>query len=138
MMRSVILQTATRFMLVLLVLFSVFILLRGHNEPGGGFIGGLLAAAALALHGLAYGVEDARRLLRVDPRSLLGAGLLTAVLAGCAALLGGKPFLTGLWFERPIPGIGKVSSILFFDIGVYLVVIGTTLLILLTLGEKGD
>ena len=135
-MRSLILQTATRFMLVLLVLFSVFVLLRGHNEPGGGFIGGLLAAAALALYQLAYGVDCARRLLRVDPRTLTGAGLLIAAASGCVALLVGRPFLTGLWLKWPIPGIGNLSTILVFDVGVYLVVIGVTLLILFTLGEE--
>jgi multicomponent Na+:H+ antiporter subunit B len=136
-MPSLILQTVTRFLLVLLVLFSIFVLLRGHNEPGGGFIGGLLAAGAIALQQLANGVEAARKTLRVDPRTLIGAGLLVAALSGCAALLAGRPFLTGLWvLGWQVPGIGKLSTVLAFDVGVYLVVIGVTLLILFTLGEE--
>ena len=117
-MPSLILRTATRSLLPLLLLFSLFILLRGHNEPGGGFIGGLLAAGGLSLYMLAYDAAAALRLLRVDPRVLIGLGLLTAALSGCVALLAGRPFLTGLWATRPVPGLGKVSTVLLFDIGV--------------------
>jgi multicomponent Na+:H+ antiporter subunit B len=137
-MPSLILQTATRALLPLLLLFSLFILLRGHNEPGGGFIGGLLAAGGLSLYMLAYDAPATLRLLRVDPRVLIGLGLLTAALSGCVALLAGRPFLTGLWATRPVPGLGKVSTVLLFDIGVYLVVIGTTLLIILTLATREE
>jgi len=137
-MPSLILQTATRALLPLLLLFSLFILLRGHNEPGGGFIGGLLAAGGLSLYMLAYDAPATLRLLRVDPRILIGLGLLTAALSGCVALLAGRPFLTGYWATRTVPGLGKVSTVLLFDIGVYLVVIGTTLLIILTLATREE
>ena len=132
---SLILQTGTRLLQMLLLLFSVFMLLRGHNEPGGGFVGGLLAAGAFALYMLAYDVQAARRALRVNPLTLVGVGLLIAAASGAAALLVGRPFLTGLWHAKPIPGIGKVSTVLAFDIGVYLVVVGTALLIVFTLAE---
>jgi multicomponent Na+:H+ antiporter subunit B len=121
---------------VLLLLFSVFMLLRGHDEPGGGFVGGLLAAGAFALYMLAFDVEAARRLLRVNPLTLVGVGLLVAAAGGTAALGAGRPFLTGLWHPEPIPGIGKISTVLAFDIGVYLVVVGTALLVVFTLAEK--
>lgn len=133
---SLILQTGTRFLQVLLLLFSVFMLLRGHNEPGGGFVGGLLAAGAFALYMLAFDVKDARRLLRVNPLTLVGAGLLVVAASGTAALFAGRPFLTGLWYPRPIPGIGKISTVLAFDIGVYLVVVGTALVVVFTLAEE--
>ena len=135
---SLIFQTSTRFLQVLLLMFSVFMLLRGHNEPGGGFIGGLLAASAFALYMLAFDVDAARDRLRGRPMFLVGVGLLVAAASGAAALLVGRPFLTGLWLTRPIPGIGKISTLLTFDIGVYLVVLGTTLLILFTLAEETD
>jgi multicomponent Na+:H+ antiporter subunit B len=121
---------------VLLLLFSVFMLLRGHNEPGGGFVGGLLAAGAFALYMLAYDVEAARRLLRVNPMTLVGVGLLLAAASGTIAVRAGRPFLTGLWYPEPIPGIGKISTVLAFDVGVYLVVVGTALLVVFTLAEK--
>jgi len=75
---SLILSTATRLLLPLLLMFSIFLLLRGHNEPGGGFVGGLVAAAAFALHAIAYSVAATRRLLIIDPRALIGTGLLIA------------------------------------------------------------
>jgi multicomponent Na+:H+ antiporter subunit B len=135
---SLILRTSARILLVLLLLFSLFELIRGHNEPGGGFIGGLLAAAAIALYALAYDVAAARAILRVHPLTIAGAGLLAAAAAGAAALVAGRSFLTGLWYPDPIPGIGKVSTVLAFDVGVYLVVLGTALAIVLTLfAEEG-
>ena len=135
-MKSLILQTASRYLMLLLVFFSVFMLLRGHNEPGGGFVGGLLIAGAFALYALAYEAKAARRLLRLDPRSIIGAGLITAVGSGLAAVSGGQPFLTGQWLPYPIPFLGKLGTVFFFDLGVYLVVLGTTLLVLLTLVEE--
>lgn len=135
-MKSLILRTASRYLMVLLVLFSVFILFRGHNEPGGGFVGGLLIAGAFALYSLAYEAEAARRLLRFDPRTIIGVGLVTAAVSGLAAVWHGQPFLTGLWLPYRIPFLGKLGTVFFFDLGVYLVVLGTTLLILFTLEEE--
>ena len=85
----------------LLLLFSVFLLLRGHNEPGGGFVGGLVAAAAFALYAIAFGVKRARQALLVKPMTLLGAGLLIALFSGLPAVLRGQPFLTALWAPGP-------------------------------------
>jgi len=135
-MRSLILRTASRYLMVLLVLFSIFILFRGHNEPGGGFVGGLLIAGAFALYALAYEAGAARRLLRFDPRTIIGVGLVTAAGSGLAAVWDGQPFLTGLWLPYPIPFLGKLGTVFFFDLGVYLVVLGTTLLVLFTLQEE--
>lgn len=137
-MSSLILRTATRFLLPLLLLFSIFVLLRGHNEPGGGFVGGLVAAAAFALHTIAYDVQSARRILLVDPEALIGAGLLLAAGSGLLSLLQGSPFLTGRWIEVNVPEIGRVGlgTPLLFDIGVYLVVLGVTLTFVLSLAEE--
>ena len=137
-MDSLILRTTTRFLVGLMFLFSLFVLIRGHNEPGGGFIGGLLAGSALALHALAYGVPAARQLLRVDPRSLIAAGAACLTAAAAASLFVGREMLTGLWLKDPVPGLGKVSSVLVFDIGVYLAVMGMALLALFTLGEEDE
>ncbi|MEM7134513.1 MAG: Na+/H+ antiporter subunit B [Chloroflexota bacterium] len=136
--RSVILDTSTRFLLPLLFLFSLFLLLRGHNEPGGGFVGGLVAAAAISLYALAAGAYSARRLLRLDLRTVMGIGLFCMVGAGSLGLLAGSPLLTGLWHSQPIPVAGKLGTPLLFDIGVYLVVVGVTLKILFTLMATPD
>ena len=78
MISSLIFRTATRYLVPMILLFAIFVFLRGHNEPGGGFVGGLLAAAPFILYIFAFGIDDARRLLYVDPRSLVGFGLLIA------------------------------------------------------------
>jgi len=91
-MHSVILATAIRLLLPLMLLFSLFLLLRGHNEPGGGFVGGLVVAAAFALFTLAHGEKEGRRMLRVDPLRLVASGLLVALVSGLLPMLGGCRF----------------------------------------------
>ncbi|MPZ12712.1 MAG: Na+/H+ antiporter subunit B [Kiloniellaceae bacterium] len=135
-MNSLVLRAASRFLMTLLLLFSVFLLLRGHNEPGGGFIGGLVGAAAFTLHAIAYDVEEARRVLQIEPRHLIGAGLLLAAFSGLVGVLAGRPFLTGQWTSWELPGWGslEVGTPLLFDAGIYLVVAGTVLTIVFVLG----
>lgn len=137
-MTSLILRTATRFLMSLLVLFSLFLLLRGHNAPGGGFSGGLVVAAAFALYAIAYGVVAARWALVVDPHLCIGAGLLLAASSGMLALLRGQPFMTGQWGHLHLPGLGELAlgTPLVFDTGVYLVVLGVTMNIVLSLMEE--
>lgn len=137
-MKSLILATATRFLMPMMLLFSVFLLLRGHHLPGGGFVGGLVAAAAFSLYALAFDAREARMLLRVDPRSLIGAGLLLAMGSGSLGLLRGEPFLTGQWRLLDLGRIGqvKLGTPLFFDAGIYLVVLGAALAMILTMAEK--
>ncbi len=134
-MNSLILRTTTMLLITILLLFSVFLLLRGHDLPGGGFIGGLTAAAAVALYVLAFGAEAANGMVRVRPRALLGVGLTAAVSAGLIAVLFGTPFLTGHWLIFDLPGSAevKLSTVLLFDVGVYLVVVGTVLTMLFAL-----
>ncbi len=135
--KSLILHTATRFLLPLQLLFSLFLLLRGHDEPGGGFIAGLVAAGAIALYLFAFDVPSTKRMLRASPHDLFGLGLLLAAVSGIPALFLGKPYLTALWWELEFPFFGeiKLSTPLLFDIGVYLVVIGSVLSIVMTLAE---
>lgn len=134
-MRSLILQTATRFLVPLLLLFSLFLLFRGHNAPGGGFVGGLVAAAAFALYAIAEGVDPARRLLRLDPRHLIAFGLCLAVASGIAPLFARGVLLTGVWLPAGA-GSSPVGTPLIFDLGVYVVVLGVTLTILFALAEE--
>ncbi len=136
-MSSSILRTTARLLKPLLVVFSVLVLLRGHNAPGGGFVGGLLAAAAFALEAISAGVVSARRALRIRPQTLLGMGLSVAALSGMAGLFAGKPFLEDRSLTIAVPG-GKLSlsTVLAFDAGVYLVVLGAVLLIIFTLAEE--
>ena len=135
-MDSPILRSGARFLVPLMLLFSLFLLVRGHNEPGGGFVGGLVAATAIALVLLSEGLGEARRLLRVDPLALVAAGLLVALASGVPPLLRGWPYMTGLWLKVPLPVVGKVGSPVIFDVGVYLVVLGIVLAILFALAEE--
>jgi multicomponent Na+:H+ antiporter subunit B len=125
---SLILRAAARVLMPLMLLFALFMLARGHNEPGGGFVAGLVVAAAYALLAFAFGVPAARKALLVDPERLLGVGLLVALFTGLSAWPAGRPFLTSLWW-------GGLGSPLFFDIGVFLVVVGVTLTMTFTLAE---
>lgn len=133
-MSTLIFRTIAPLLTVVMLVFSVFVLLRGHNEPGGGFIGGLVAAAAIAIYGIARGDYAARRALRLDPLAIAGAGLMLAALSGLISLPLDLPFLTGLWSEY---GEVTVSTPTLFDIGVYLVVFGTLSAVALGL-EAGE
>jgi multicomponent Na+:H+ antiporter subunit B len=130
-MNSLILRTATRALMPLLLLFALFLLLRGHNEPGGGFVGGRVVAAAFALHAIAFGVPASRRALVVDPSTLLGSGLLVALVSGLPALFAGEPFLAARWVTFGI----DLGTPLLFDIGVFMVVVGVVTLMTFTLAE---
>ena len=138
---SLILQTATRFLVPLLLLFSVFLLLRGHNEPGGGFIAGLVASSAFALHLFAFDAGSTRKLMGVESQLMMGIGLLLALFSGMLGmLLHGQPFLSSQWWHLHLPGIGEVdlSTPLLFDIGVYLVVVGVVSTIVLSLAKAEE
>jgi multicomponent Na+:H+ antiporter subunit B len=137
-MTSLILSTAARYLLPLLLLFSFFILIRGHNEPGGGFIGGLVAAAAFALNAIAFDARSTRRTLRIDPRMLIPAGLSIALVSGIIPLFSGDSFMTGKWFSIFVPGLEQldIGTPLLFDCGVYLLVLGVALTMILTLTEE--
>lgn len=136
-MNSIILRTATRFLMPLILVFSLVIMLQGHNRPGGGFIGGLLAAAAFALHALAFNPRETRAAIRFDLRSIIATGLLVALAAGLISLVQGLPLFTGLWFDFTLPGFGVVhlGTPMLFDLGVYIVVVGIAVLMVVTLVE---
>ena len=138
MLYSLILRTASRILLPLLLLFAVFIMLRGHDLPGGGFVGGLVAAGAFVLHGFVRGSEAASGRLRAASHYLVSGGLAASLGSGILALLQGKPFLTSLWFNVPLPGGGELylGSTLLFDIGVFSVVVGTVLMMVLSLEQQ--
>ncbi len=137
-MKSIILRTMTTYLLPLLLLFSMFLLFRGHNQPGGGFVGGLVAAAAFSLYLIAYGIEGVRNVLRVEPVRLIAIGLLIAVSSALFPVLLGKAFMTGTWYEEYLPIVGKMGTPAAFDIGVYFTVLGVTLNIIFSLAEDKD
>jgi multicomponent Na+:H+ antiporter subunit B len=135
-MTSSILQTAARVLMPLLLLFAIFLLLRGHNQPGGGFVGGLVVAASFVLYSIAFGVDAARRALLVRPSTLLGVGPLVAFASGLPGFAGGQPFMTSRWTAVGVgPAAVSVGTPLIFDVGVFLAVIGVVLTIVFTLAD---
>lgn len=138
-MNTIIFRTFAPYLTALMVLFSIFILLRGHNDPGGGFIGGLIAASAFAIYGISNGVPPVRRALYFHPITLAGFGVFIAVLAGIPSIFAGVPFLTGLWIYPTIGGVElALSTPLVFDIGVYFAVVGAVTSIALALEERHE
>lgn len=136
-MTSLILRTATRYMFPSLLVFSVYLLLRGHHYPGGGFVGGLMAGSAFTIYSLAFNVAEARQRLRVDPGSITAVGLAIALCSGLPALLYGKAFLTGIWWDLHIGTLSiHLGTPVIFDLGVYLVVMGVLLTLVFSLGEE--
>jgi multicomponent K+:H+ antiporter subunit A len=131
-----IMASLTRLLLPLALLVAIFIFLRGHNLPGGGFIAGLITAVALVMQYLANGVAWTQARLPWDMHALIGAGLLVATFTGLASLAFGYPFLTSTFGHPHWPVVGEfeLASAMAFDLGVYLVVVGATLLILINLG----
>jgi multicomponent Na+:H+ antiporter subunit A len=136
MRRSVILDVCVRAEFHTLVLISLYMLFAGHNQPGGGFAGGLVASCAFCLLFVAGGEPSVRRVLRIPPTTFLGVGMLFAIVTGAVSLVLGGEFLESAIVKVDLPVIGQVkgSTVLFFDMGVYLVVLGMVLLLLEQLG----
>lgn len=132
-----ILQTFTRLMMPLMILVAVYIFLRGHNLPGGGFIAGLIASVALIVMYLANGIEWTQERLKVDMHMTIGFGLLIATATGLVAIGLGYPFLTSAFshIHWPVVGEFELASAIAFDLGVFLVVVGSTVMSLVQLGK---
>ena len=142
-MKSIILRTGARYVCALMLVFSLYMLLRGHNEPGGGFIGGLIGGTAFVLYAIGCSVSEARRALRVQPQNIAFAGLGVALLAALMPALTGGAFFQGLWLfvGGEVPGTYSdgalpLSSVLVFDVGVYLVVFGSVVTLVFAMEEE--
>ena len=132
-MNTLIFRTMAPAIAIAMTLFSILVLLRGHNAPGGGFIAGLIAAAAIAIYAMAFGVGAARRRLRINPLAVSGAGACIAALSGLPSLVIEAPFLTGLWLPGDLFGTPGL-----FDIGVYLTVLGAVSSIAMALEDESE
>ena len=133
-MNTLIIRETTRMLASLILVFSVFVLMRGHDHPGGGFSGGLIASISFCLYVFAFDAQTVRRTLRVDPRYIAASGLVLAIGSSFVGLaVRGAPFLSGQWVT--IAG-QKIGTPLVFDVGVYLVVIGTVMTFVLGIKER--
>lgn len=136
-MNSVVLRTSSRLLVPALLLLALFLLGRGHDELGGGFAAAVTATAAGGLHALAFGARQTRRWLRLDPRRIAALGLALMLASGAIGLIVGDPFLSGKWLELRLPG-GRLElgTPILFDGGVFLLVTGGLLTVLLAIEES--
>ncbi len=135
--KDTILQVAAKVLVFIIITFSIYIMFAGHNNPGGGFIGGLITASALLLLYIAFDAETVHDILPMNARVLGATGLLIAFITGVGALLFKAPFLTQYYSYKELPLFGEtaISSALLFDLGVYLAVVGTTMTIIRSISE---
>lgn len=139
-MKQFVVNQAARMLFPALLVIALIVFYRGHNLPGGGFIGGLLAASAFILLGLGGSMEQARKALRINPVTLMALGLLLALVSGFFGLAKGAPYMTGVWLPTfTLPGLGAVhlGTPLLFDLGVFMAVIGFTLQTTFSLAALG-
>ena len=137
-MNSVILQIATKYLRVLLLIFAVLALLRGHNQPGGGFIGGLLAALPVVFKSLAFDPVSVKTALKIKPEHYIAFGLLMVLVSALPGVVDGGPIMQGKWIELPLPFNSniKIGSPLLFDTGIFFAVVGVVMLFFFTLSTK--
>lgn len=132
---NIILRTTTSLIAFILLGFAIYLLFAGHNLPGGGFVGGLMTAASIILMYIAYGLEAVQKVLPINFSLLIPIGLLIAVMTGIGAFFFDLPFLTHTFEQIHIPLLGDIelATAMFFDIGVYVTVLGATITIILTI-----
>lgn len=135
-MNSLIFKVVARLLVPLMFLFSLFLTFRGHHEAGGGFIGGLTCASAMIVYALAFSPSAALKLLPIRPYKIIASGLLLALSSVLFAVALKKPAMTSIWFSKI--GLDNFGTPGLFDLGVYIVVIGMSLIILLPLIEETE
>jgi multicomponent Na+:H+ antiporter subunit A len=134
---DVILQTASKVLIFIILIFALYLFFSGHNQPGGGFIGALMTASALILLTMAFGITTIREVVPIDFKKLTALGLLIAVVTGIGSFFFQVPFLSHAfgYFNLPLLGKTELATAVLFDLGVYLTVIGVTMTIILTIGR---
>ncbi|ALS79197.1 MULTISPECIES: Na(+)/H(+) antiporter subunit B [Planococcus] len=134
---DVMLQTATKVVTFIILMFAVHIFFAGHYTPGGGFVGGLLTTSAIVLLMLAFDIETVKKILPINYVTMTAIGLLLALATASASIIFDVPFFTHAYdyFDLPLFGKTSLHSAMLFDAGVYLVVVGVTMTIIQTIGE---
>lgn len=135
-MRTIILQMAIKTLMPIFFVYSLYLLFRGHDSPGGGFIGALVVSIGLVFHMISFGVEQTRATYKIDTMGLTATGLFISFIAATSSMLLGEEFFYAIWTNIKLPGIGTLSSVLLFDIGVYIAVVGAVLKIAFTIFEE--
>jgi multisubunit Na+/H+ antiporter MnhB subunit len=132
-MRNLILEKISKLYLIVMVVLSVFILLRGHNSPGGGFIGGIITSTGFIFYGIINGSDRVKKMLKISTIELMGAGLFMGLIALIIPLFSGREPFTGVWMEfRLLNSVVHIGTPLLFDTGIYFVVTGVFLSIIIS------
>ncbi|MFQ5882043.1 MAG: MnhB domain-containing protein [Candidatus Methylomirabilales bacterium] len=131
-------EVVTRFCFPFILLFALYLLLAGHNNPGGGFVAGVMAAAALALQYIVFGVREVQRFTPHSYLGLVALGLSLALGTGLGSLVLGRGFLKSgiLHLALPIFGEVEIVSAFVFDLGVFFLVVGVTLTVISLMGRE--
>src|SRR5690554_1746087 len=134
---DVILQTVTKLIVFIILTVSVYLFFAGHHNPGGGFIGGLVMACAIVLLYMSFDIHTVRQIIPVDFKFIGALGVFIAVISGTGALLFDLPFLSQNYYYVTLPLFGKteLATAVLFDVGVYLAVLGTAIMIILSISE---
>ncbi|ANU23796.1 Na(+)/H(+) antiporter subunit B [Planococcus donghaensis] len=134
---DVMLQTATKVVTFIILMFAVHIFFAGHYTPGGGFVGGLLTTSAIVLLMLSFDIATVKKILPINYVTMTAIGLLLALATAAGAIIFDVPFFTHAfgYFDLPLFGKTSLHSAMLFDAGVYLVVVGVTMTIIQTIGE---
>ncbi|MEK5444279.1 MULTISPECIES: Na(+)/H(+) antiporter subunit B [unclassified Fredinandcohnia] len=134
---DVIIRSITKIAVIIIFTFAINLFISGHHHPGGGFIGGLTFSAGLVLLFLTFDIETVRKNLPLDFKVVAAIGVLIAVGTGVGSLLFNEPFLTQTfgYIELPVFGETELASAVLFDVGVALAVIGTSLTIIMSIGD---
>ncbi|MCC5892303.1 MULTISPECIES: Na(+)/H(+) antiporter subunit B [unclassified Exiguobacterium] len=134
---NLMLHSITRVVTFVLLAFSIYLFFAGHNNPGGGFIGGLMTASALLLMYLGFDMKRIKKALPFNFTTMIAVGLLVALFTGVSSMLFGYPFLTQFfdYYDLPVLGTTELSTALPFDLGIYLVVVAIALTIILAIAE---
>lgn len=135
-MRTIILSTAIKLLMPLFIIFSLYLLFRGHNDPGGGFIGGLIGSIGFVFYAMAYGAETTIRKFKINTFKLISIGLFLSAISGVVSVFFGDVFLLARWEDYYLPIIGRPGTPILFDVGVYILVIGIVLKITFTMSES--
>ncbi|MCL4639149.1 MULTISPECIES: MnhB domain-containing protein [Olivibacter] len=126
-MKTAILQAAVKVLMPIFLVYSLYLLFRGHDSPGGGFIAALVLSIGLIFHMIAFGVPETQQTYKIDTMILTGIGLLLSFSSAILSMIFGEGFFYALWSDITVKGIGTISSVLLFDIGVYMAVTGAIL-----------
>jgi len=137
---NLILRTMTSLIAFILLGFAVYLLLAGHNSPGGGFVGGLMTSAVIVLLYITHGIDAVKKMIPLNFRKIIPYGILDALLTGVDSFIFNVPFLTHTFgsFQFPFFGEVELATAMLFDLGVYITVLGATITIIYTIASDQE